>query len=257
MITIGLVAAMAQESEGILRYLKQWDLATYGSYHGFQFQLMGRACYVITSGMGISRAANATRTLLETIHPQLLISFGIAGAVHPDLHIGDVVISEHTCLLENDTPGDRHPLATLSTEAWDAAAQVLMPEGARLFWGTAITTHGSQLVLPQGEHIPNPVLEMETMGIYQVTAEKEIPLVSIRSISDGPQAPIPFNLAEMLDKNDSLQVGKMLKLVLRRPQIIFQGMRMLKNSRRAIELAAGAVVAVLSQEGKLLASGAF
>lgn len=253
METIGLVAAMAQESEGILRYLKQWDLAAYGSYHGFQFRLMERDCYVITSGMGIKRAAIAARALVEAIHPQLLVTYGIAGAVNPDLNIGDVVISENACLLENGQPGPGQPLASLSEAAWKAAAQALEPEGVGLYHGTAITTHGSQVVLPQEEPFSNAVLEMETMGIYPVAAEKGIPLLSIRSISDGPRAPIPVNLAEVLDENENLRVGKMLKMVLRRPQIISQGMRMLKNSRRATELAAGAVVAILSQADNIIA----
>jgi len=48
----------------------------------------------------------------------------------------------------------------------------------------------------------NPVLEMETTGIMSAAAEKSIPVLSLRAISDGPRAPIPFDLETMMDKNE-------------------------------------------------------
>ena len=54
----------------------------------------------------------------------------------------------------------------------------------------------------------HPILEMETAGIAQVAAENGIPLLSIRAISDGPRAPIPFNLGEMMDEDANLRAGR-------------------------------------------------
>ena len=95
---------------------------------------------------------------------------------------------------------------------------------------------------------------METAGIAQVAAEMGIPLASIRAISDGPQAPIPFDLEALLDEKYNLRIGKMLMLVLRRPQIIFQSRGMLRNSRIAADHAAKALVAALSQPSAVLSS---
>ena len=254
METIGLIAALPQESQALLRCIREWKRTTLGPFRGARFQLMDRDCLLVTTGMGLERAADGTRALLAARSPQLLVSFGIAGGVKDDLRIGDVVVAGDACSLDKGLAGQSWPLASLSQTAWDAAAQVLEPEGARLLPGTALTTRGSQLVLGPLEQITHPILEMETAGIAQVAAEMGIPLASIRAISDGPQAPIPFDLEALLDEKYNLRIGKMLMLVLRRPQIIFQSRGMLRNSRIAADHAAKALVAALSQPSAVLSS---
>jgi adenosylhomocysteine nucleosidase len=238
---------MPQESKALLRCITGWRRSALDPFQGVSFQLMDRTCQLITSGMGLKRATEATRILLVKANPHLLVSFGIAGAVNADLHIGDVVVSLNTCLLDKGLPGQFNSLTCLSDPAWDAAFQVLQRLGARLVSGTAITTRGSQVVPLQFKEMVNPVLEMETAGIAQVASEMGIPLLSIRSISDGPRSPIPFDLEAILDDNDNISIGRLLLMVLRRPQILIQSRQMLQNSRKAADYAAMALVAVLSQ----------
>lgn len=245
--TIGLIAAMNQESQALLRLIKRWKRISLGSYRGFSFQAGNRICVLITSGMGIKRASDAARVLIELARPQILISFGIAGAVNPNLQIGDVVVSRKSCLLAGGIPGRFQPLASLSDVARAVVAEALDHDEASLYTGTAMTTHGSQAVLRETEDIPHPILEMETAGIAQVAAEHSIPLFSIRSISDGPQAPIPINLEAAMDDNDNLRTGSLIKMVLRHPKIIFQSNRMMKNTRIAANHAALAVITALNQ----------
>ena len=254
METIGLLAAMPQESEALHRCIKEWKRTSIGRFRGARFHLMNRDCLLVTSGMGLKRAMDATRTLLASANIQLLISFGIAGAVNADLHIGDVIIAGKTYLLGEGLPGQPKSLAGLSQAAWNAASQELQPYGASLYPGTALTTRGSQVVLQGSEKIPHPILEMETAGIAQVAGEFGIPLVSIRSISDGPQTPIPLDLQAILDENDNLRIGRMIIMLIRHPRIIFQSQQILLNSRKAADHAARVLVAVLSQPSSILSA---
>ncbi|MBN1312433.1 MAG: hypothetical protein JXB30_13530 [Anaerolineae bacterium] len=253
METIGLIAAMPQESEALLRCIEQWEHIALGPLKGARFRLIDRDCLLVTSGMGLKRAADGARALLAAAKVHWLVSFGIAGAVKDDLQIGDVVIAGKTCLLDEILSGTFWPLASLSEMAWDAAARTLRPDGARLVAGTAITTRGSQVAPQLLEDVVNPVLEMETAGIAPVAAGAGVPLLSIRSISDGPQAPIPFNLEVVLDEESNLRMGKVLMAALRRPQIILQSWRMMRNSRKAADSAAKAVAALLSQPSPIIA----
>ena len=252
METIGLIAAMPQESDALLRCIKGWKRIVLGPFRGARFRLMDRECLLATSGMGLKRAVDATRALLAGSSPQLLVSFGIAGAVNDDLNVGDVVVSGKTCLLDKGRPGKFQSLAALSEAAWKAANQILQPDSARLVPGIAITTRGSQVILQQLGEMTHPVLEMETAGIAQVAAEMGIPLLSIRSVSDGPQSPIPFDLEAILDEKDNLRIGKLFMLVLCRPQLIFKSRQMMQHSRKAADHAARALVAVLSQPGPII-----
>jgi hypothetical protein len=93
---------------------------------------------------------------------------------------------------------------------------------------------------------------METTGIAKVAAEKGIPLVSIRSISDNPQAPIPIDLEAALDEDDNLLTSKLLMMIIRDPKIMFQSSRMVNNSRIAADNAALAVIAVLNENSPII-----
>ena len=250
--TIGLIAAMPQESDALLRCVREWKRIELGRFRAVRFRLVDRDCLLVTTGMGLQRAADGTRALLAAITPQLLISFGIAGAVNDSLHIGDVVVAGSTCLLDMGLPGQPQPLASLSEAAWNAAAEVVQPDGARLAAGTAITTRGSQVKPQTLENMAHPILEMETAGIARVAAETGVPLVSIRSISDGPQAPIPFDLEAVIDEEYNLRIGMMLMMVFRNPRIVFQSRRIVLNSRKAADHAARAVAAALSQPSPVL-----
>lgn len=238
---------MSQERDAVLRLIKGWKRTTLGPFICNRFRLLDRNCLLVTSGMGLKRAAQAARALIKAANPQLLVSVGVAGAVNADLEIGDVVAARNTCLLDKGTPGPFQPLAHLSDAAWQAAVQALQPRRARLFPGIAVTTRGSQYIQTQSGEMVNPVLEMETMGIAQIAAEYGILLLSLRAISDGPRAPIPFNLEALMDEEYSLRMGEIIKAILAHPQMLPQFVRMGRNTTRAAETAAIALIAILSQ----------
>ena len=247
MDTIGLIAAMSSESNALLRQLQGGKRIAAGSFRGVRFQIAQRDCVLVTSGMGVRRAAAAARVLIETLHPACLLSFGIAGALREDLKIGDVILATHNCTLEKGRLGPFQLLATLSGAARETVEQALRPRGARFLLGTSVTTRGSQLVLQPPQGLLNPVLEMETAGILPVAEESGIPLVVLRSVSDGPLAPLPFDLGTVMDEDYNLQPGRLLLAVLKHPRLLLQSGRMLKNSRIAADNAAIAVAAVLGQ----------
>jgi nucleoside phosphorylase len=249
MENIGLIAAMQEESDALLRRVNKPERIKVGPYRGFRFELAGRTCILVTSGMGVRRAAEATRLLIAEHHPQLLISFGIAGAVEPDLEIGDVVAAESFCQLEAGVPGPRQPLAALPEAAREAVVRALAACNTHFFIGTAVTTSGTQLHHNDPNSLTHPILEMETAGIAQAAAGSNIPLLVLRAISDGPRAPIPFDLGEVMDADANMKIGVLLQAVIRNPKIILQSGQLMQNSRLAEENAAAAVIAALGSGG--------
>jgi adenosylhomocysteine nucleosidase len=247
METIGMIAAMPQESNALLRWIEKRENFMLGPFRCYRFRVLDRDCLVVQSGIGLKRAMDATRALVLAANPQYLVSFGIAGAVMDDLQIGDVVVARHTCMLEEGIPGQFLNLAPLSEAAWEATAQALQPRRARLVSGTALTTRGSQVVLPGPHEYAHPVLEMETTGIAQVAAEWGIPLIALRAISDNPQAPIPLDLEMVYDDECNLQISQIIKTVLRHPGILIRSTQVGGNIRTAADNAAIALVAALSQ----------
>lgn len=252
METIGMIAAMSLESKALLRFIGKWERTAIGTFRGYHFRLSDRDCFLVESGVGIRRARDAARALLKATSPQFLVSFGVAGAVKNDLNIGDVVIASQSCLLDKGNPVQFQRLADLSAAAWQAASQAMGSRKARLFSGTAITTRGSQVVQLQPETMAFPVLEMETAGIARVAAERGIPLVSLRAVSDRPQAPIPFDLELVTDEESNLQISKIIGMVLHHPDIILHYTQLMRNVRSAAENAATSLVAALSQPSPVI-----
>jgi adenosylhomocysteine nucleosidase len=247
MDTIGLIAAMPQESNALSSQLKEWKRVKLGRFDCKSFELYERNCLLVTSGMGIRRASQAALELIETKAPRLLISFGIAGAVEADLVIGDVVAVEDVCRIEE---GITNPLMQLNhwpDPALKAASQVLAGRGVRLFTGTAVTTGGSQVFENQLNGIKHPILEMETAGIAQVAAQKRIPLLALRAISDGPCEHLPFDLGKVMDKEANLRLGRIMMALVQQPRIVLQLRDLMRNTRIAADNAAVAIIAAISQ----------
>lgn len=245
MSRIGLIAAMKRESAALLHHVREAKRITIGTFQGAHFPLAEKTCRLVTSGMGARRAGEATRKLMELYAPHILISFGIAGAVESDLAIGDVVLPESFCRFDHGEASPLLPLATWQSVAQQAMTQALVSRSAHLYIGTAVTSSGAQATRSQLGDIPHPILEMETAGIAQVAKELGIPIFSLRAISDGPVAPIPFDLGEMMDEDANLRTGRLLSTIIRNPAILLQSLRMMRNSGIAADNAAVSLLAAL------------
>jgi adenosylhomocysteine nucleosidase len=246
---VGLIAAMAMEARPLLNLIGRHERTVTGAFHSYRFTLSGRDCLLVESGMGMARASDAARAVCSSLRPGLLVSFGIAGAARGGLRIGDVVVATGTCLLDKGRTVGFTALASLPESALRAVEQALTPRRAGIFSGTAITTRGSQVVeLEPGDPV-NPVLEMETFGISQVALEQGIPLLSIRSISDTPDQPIPVPMEELMDEDFNLQIGKIIKTCARHPSLLPRLLRLGVNGKKAAFNAALAVMAMLEDRG--------
>ena len=80
-----------------------------GTYHGVPVSIMGH-------GMGIPSIGIYSYELFHFYDVENIIRFGSAGALHPDLHLGDIVIAEGACTDSNymaqfQLPGTYAPIA--------------------------------------------------------------------------------------------------------------------------------------------------
>ncbi len=241
-----MIAAMAEECRPLLQLVQNVEAYRQGIFPGYRFKLGGRDCLLVQSGIGMKRAADAARTLMAETNPRMLVSFGIAGAVENDLQIGDVVAVRSVLLLEGGKQGQPARLAAFSEEVQEAITRALQPRRVRLVWGTALTTRGSQAIQLDLPEMENPVLEMETAAIAQVTAQHSVPLLALRAISDNPAQPLPINPDAVMDENYRLQIGKMIRILILHPKILLRVSQMQRNSALAAENAALAVRAALN-----------
>jgi len=185
-------------------------------------------------GIGRENAARAIRTYLNSKAsglPDLVLTCGFAGGLNPDLKIGDVVF---------DIPAEKK-----SEPTYVGCYKKLVAAGARpvkFFCADHIATTVGEKTKLRHETGADAV-EMESAAIQAVCAEKNIPCVTVRVISDTAHEDLPldFNLLAKPDK--SMDFGKLAWAIARSPGKIGALMALQKKT----SLAAQRLAEVLSK----------
>ena len=248
--TIGLVAAMPEEIQPLLRHGGTYRREQVSGFNLYLFTIRGRNAALIESGIGAARAADATATLIKAAAPGIIINFGFAGAVLAGPAVGDVVIANRLLFFKERLFIEQAGLSPeLSAELASLLDKSCSGREFRIHSGTFVTT-GEIIakrrlagLLPAG--VINPVVEMETAALARHAAQANIPLAAIRGISDGADEELGFSIGEFTDREMNIQAWKVLRTVAVKPRIIPQLFRLARNSKKAGDNLAVALVALL------------
>ncbi len=200
MKTIGIIGAMEEEIE-ILK--SKMEIVSAKKIIGTEFflgKMNGKNIVLVRSGVGKVNAAICTQVLIDLYGADYIINTGVAGAVHRDLNIGDVVISsdlvqhDFDCTLINYAPGAIPGMGDslfkadeeLQRIAREAAASVLVNEHAyvgRIATGDCFVAEDGIKARIWDVHNAH-CTEMEGAAIAHACYLNKIPFIVIRSISD-------------------------------------------------------------------------
>jgi adenosylhomocysteine nucleosidase len=103
---IGIMGAMPEEIEGVVALLTNPIASSMGKRTYFTGQINGVDAVVVFSRWGKVAAATTVTTLIHEFKITDLLFTGVAGAIHPDLKIGDIVLGQK--LIQHDM--DARPL---------------------------------------------------------------------------------------------------------------------------------------------------
>jgi adenosylhomocysteine nucleosidase len=179
-------------------------------------KLNGEEVVVVWTGIGKVNAAMTTTLLIEHFKPKYIIFTGIAGAVNPQLHPGDIVIAQKTAHhdmgtvwpeglffkgvknrldgLENPVffPADRE-LVKFAQQAAGRAdfepVQTVTGERApKIIKGVVVTgdvfVASADKCIELRKRLEADAVEMEGAAVAQICYQRRIGYVVIRSISD-------------------------------------------------------------------------
>jgi adenosylhomocysteine nucleosidase len=103
---IGIMGAMPEEIEGVVALLLNPEVTKMGKRSYFTGQINGIETVVVFSRWGKVAAATTVTTLIHEFKITELLFTGVAGAIHSDLKIGDIVLGQK--LIQHDM--DARPL---------------------------------------------------------------------------------------------------------------------------------------------------
>jgi adenosylhomocysteine nucleosidase len=180
----------------------------------------------VLSGVGKEKALNSIRDLMKSYSVNALLSIGIAGAVDPILEVGDVVLGrEIFCLGDNKKLVSDKQLLKSAGEACEQLSK-------RYFMGNIITVpkivNRKEEKSEIYEKYRTIAVEMETYYIVREVAKKNIPFVSIRSISDRADQSIKIDFGQV-----SRRVMHKKLYVLNHPVAYFRIVKLNKDITKA------------------------
>lgn len=244
--TIGIVAAMREEYEHLLKRHHPFQKEVEDSFSLYRFQVSGHSVCLIESGIGSDRASEAVRLLHRHAQPDVILNIGFGGAPFPGLQAGDLVLAERLQCFRKGKVSDQPIPGTVSPSHVLASAGTSLSQcGLRIFGGSFLTTSEilGKAELRDGLASPPPhlLVEMETSGVARGMAGMGVPLIAVRSVTDDAREELLFSIADFTDSEMKVQPLKVLLALLKRPRIIPQLMRLERNSRLAAKNLAMAV----------------
>jgi len=228
---IGIIGAMDEEIELFqegMGHLQQQEMASIRFYEG---EMNGKAVVLCKSGIGKVNAAVTTQILIDKFDVEQIIFTGVAGALHPDLDIGDIVIS--TAAQQHDvdvTPlgyekaiiPDQERSIFLANEELITLAKKASQEVNEGKVVTGLILSGDQFIADRvqvqslHEELHGLCTEMEGAAVAQVCDMNQVPFVIIRSMSDKADGSAHVNFVQftkLASKRSYQIVDKMLHMI--------------------------------------------
>jgi adenosylhomocysteine nucleosidase len=194
---IGIIGAMPEELELLLTSLHNAETLTRGPFTLHSGELAGQQVLIARCGIGKVNAAALTQLMIiEGATP--IIFTGVAGALSPELKVGDIVISTDCLQHDMDVTGLGYPLGQIPGEAlaWTADPQLISiaeisasglavaVRCGRILSGDQFIAN-SETVTELYQQFSGLCTEMEGAAVAQVCSKWQVPFVIIRSISDS------------------------------------------------------------------------
>ena len=181
---IAVTFALPAESSEFLKLLQNPIEGRIGDAEFTCGSLAGKHVCVLHTGVGERAARPRVQHFLAHQPPEMLISSGFAGALRAELEPGDLLLADNfsapqLLVRAREALGHRAHVGPLATAG---AVVDSAPERAALAAQT-----------------PAVAVDMETEFIADACRAGNVPMISLRAISDTPRAPLPAPASVLFD----------------------------------------------------------
>lgn len=194
---LGILTAMSVEYNQLSAMMTNCNVVAHKDESYLEGRIGDLDVVLLQCGIGKVNAAVGVTLLIDRMHPDAILSTGVAGGVDECLHVMDVVVSRQT--VYHDTwcgpgnvwgqvqgfperfEGDAHLLKAAS----GLESDVTIHEGLICTGDLFVSNLEEQQLIKR--RFPDALaVDMESAAIAQVCYLKKVPFVSFRIISDTP-----------------------------------------------------------------------
>ncbi|MCX7818378.1 MAG: 5'-methylthioadenosine/adenosylhomocysteine nucleosidase [Kiritimatiellae bacterium] len=232
---IGLICAMPEEAARLKGEMSDVRVESRGQRQFVRGRIAGREAVLAISRCGKVAAAATAAAMIERYGTAPLVVTGAAGALSPELEMGDIVVADE--LVQHDLDASALPMfrkfevpllgvsrfasdPSLREAARRAAEEFVqdefpreVPAAVRSAFGverprvwTGTVTSGDRFIAHEEERaalareLPDAIcVEMEGAAVAQVAFEYEVPFVVVRTISDAADRRAPEDFQRFMD----------------------------------------------------------
>lgn len=210
---IGIITAMAEETLPV--YRKLGNVVAEDCVSGVaikQIEAEGHTIYLATSGIGEIRAALAVQLLVDLFDVEAIVNFGFVGSLNPALSVGELIVVERAVHHQfdisavNGTPlgcydGKDSPYFYTDKQIADKL-RALLPYKLR----NVVAASGDKFVADSAtkaflrDTFGADICEMEIAGICLAAERNNVPVFSLKVVSDGADEEATVSFGEVLEK---------------------------------------------------------
>lgn len=208
---VGIIGAMDEEIEQYLNGMEIDDQINIAGVDYHRGKLAQKDVVVCKSGVGKVNAAITCQIMIDHFKPNYIVFTGVAGAVDPELDIGDIVVSSEAQYHDMDASAlgfkrGEIPFADVSVFKADAylvnlayQASLENTEGKSV---TGKILSGDQFIADRDRvhelytFFKGSCTEMEGAAVAHVCYKHRVPFVIVRSMSDRADGKAHVNFAE-------------------------------------------------------------
>jgi adenosylhomocysteine nucleosidase len=217
------------------RTMRKFRSEKWGQVTAYVTEIGGADVGVVLTGAGPKQARTAARKVMgHQDEVNFCVSSGLAGALRPELRIGQVVaaravfaepvnVDEITDLIESSGPlvTFAEEFGATIVERFYSAGRVIGRSEQKRLWGKAAGA-----------------VEMESFDVLSVAAESGVPAIAIRSISDTVAEDLPLDMNRIFSDEGQVSLPRVIGEVVRHPGSVPSLVRLGQNSKAAAESSA-------------------
>ncbi len=231
---IAVTFALPSESSVFLRSLHKKHRSDRNGIKTVSGEIDDHAIEVFHTGVGEKVCRRQMRKFLQDREFDCLISAGFAGALDDQLHVGDLLLARNFSTVELSAA--RSVLSSLSIHTADLLTVPSMIESGE---------ERNKIAQPPDV----AAVDMETEFIARACAERAIPLLSLRVISDTPREPFPAPAKVLFDiERQRTSIMNLGLHLLKHPSAIARLIAFARKIAQAREILANAIVSILQSD---------
>jgi adenosylhomocysteine nucleosidase len=192
--SIAIIAAMEREVRSLVKGWPAYSGPSLGAYRSFATGDV----LVVCAGIGPRAVRSSVESVLTRFSPSLLISAGLAGALVPELKVGQVI-----------TPATVIDTATSQCISTGQGSGILV---------SAPGVAGQKAKRLLAEKYAAQVVDMEAALVAEAAAKVGVPFVAIKAISDEYDFPVP-GMDRFVAPSGRFLTGKFLCHIALRPSL--------------------------------------